>query len=213
MSSDLELKSIKHLRRPFETGRRSIEQLISLARKLPPENQKGDWGKWSYSRNFGRGTLYSQFGLDGLAAVVLGCGSDDGDNDIAHASFIQAVAEWRQVPPTAKDSERKFAYCLVAFPNGEWFDIRGGEKESLQRVFFGFQENQPDVLQLEQFGSQKKGWLEIDPLRVNPKLEFGVEDIKVSQTLNAKELEQLLNENRARGNVANSALERIFIPK
>lgn len=212
MASELELTSIKHLRQPFETGRKSIEQLITLARKMPAENQIGDWGQWRYSRGLGRGILYAPFGEGGLAAVALGCESDDGDNDIARASFFQAVAEWKQVPPTAKDSERKFAYCLAAFPKGEWFEIRGGEKEANQRVIFGFQENQPDVLQLEQFGSLSSGWFAIDPLRTDPKLEVGQDNIKVSQTLKVTDLKQLLSDNMAQGVFSSSALERIFLP-
>lgn len=157
MTSESELKPIKNLRQPFETGRKAIEKLVVLARKMPPEDQEGGWGKWSYSRGMGRGKLYSKFGSDGLAAVALGCGCDDDDNDIPRASFFHAVAEWRQLPPKVRNAEEQFAYCLAAFPGGEWYHNRGGEKESFLRIFFGFQENQPGVLQLEQFGSQTQG--------------------------------------------------------
>lgn len=166
MASESELKPIKNLRQPFEIGRKAIEKLVVLARKMPPEDQEGGWGKWSYSRGMGRGKLYSEFGSDGLAA----------------------------------------------FPGGEWYHNRGGEKESLLRIFFGFQENRPGVLQLEQFGSQTQGCFAIDPLEVDSKLQFEVENIKIRQTLNLKDLDSRLRYDMAHGISNSTRLERIFIP-
>ena len=210
MSSESELKPIGRLRRTFETGRKAIEELVVLARKMPPENQKGDWGKWSYSTGMGRGMLYTKFGRDGLAAVALGCGSDDSDNDISRASFHQAVAEWTQERRVSADFTKEYAYCLAAFPGGQWYHNRGGEKEPLLRIFFGFQETRPGILRLEELGSQSKGWFSAEALELKPQTLVEFDNSEVCQTLKLTDLTELLRRNMELSNYSANALESIF---
>lgn len=211
MASKSELKPISRLGRTFETGRQALEKLIVLARQMPPENQSGDWGKWSYSTGVGRGMFYTTFGQDGLAAVALGCGSDDGDNDIAHASFLQAVAEWRQKRQFSPDFTKEYAYCLAAFPGGKWWqNPAGGTDKFVSRIFFGFQETQPEILRLEELGSQNKGWFSTEALELNPQTLVEFDKVAVCQTLNLTGLTELLRRNMEHGNYSLNALTSIF---
>lgn len=210
MALKSELKPISRLRRTFETGRHAIEKLVVLARQMPPENQSGDWGKWSYSTGMGRGMFYTKFGQDGLVAVALGCGMDDDDNDITRASFFQAVAEWRQKWQLSPDFTKEYAYCLAVFPDKEWDHNRGGEKESLSRIFFGFQETQPEILRLEELGSQSKGWFSTEALELNPQALVEFDNVEVCQTLNLTSLTELLRQNMEHGNYSSNALASIF---
>jgi hypothetical protein len=211
MASKSELKSISRLRKTFETGREAIEKLVVLARQMPPENQSGDWGKWSYSTGMGRGMLYTKFGRDGLAAVELGCGGDDDNNDIAHARFFQATAEWTQKRQFSADFTKEYAYCLAAFLGGKWWqNPAGGTDEFVSRIFFGFQETQPEILRLEELGSQSKGWFSAGTLELNPQNLVEFDNVRVCQTLNLTGLTELLRQNMEHGNYSVNSLTSIF---
>jgi hypothetical protein len=154
--------------------------------------------------------FYTKFGRDGLAAVALGCGGDDDDNDIAHAMFFQAVAEWTQSRQVSADFTKEYAYCLAAFPGSEWYHNRGGEKESLSRIFFGFQETQAEILRLEELGSQSRGWFSAEALELNPQTLVEFDRVGVCQTLNLTGLTELLRQNMEHGNYSVNSLTSIF---
>jgi hypothetical protein len=147
------------LRTRFGQAQVAMEKLTSLARQMNPETEKGDWGKWIYNPTAGIGTLYVPFGHDGVAAVELSCGGDDGNNAIAEASFTRAAAIW-SATLTHKDVKKEYKFAAIALPSSLWYENRGKPVESMVRHFAFYQEAKPDQLILAQYGSNASGWKE-----------------------------------------------------
>lgn len=159
----VEFLPIHHLREPFKRGRTAMEQLINLARSMPPGDTQGDWGSWNYHRGFGQGTLYAPFGSDGLSAVSLSCGGDIGEDDITKAGFAGAVAYWSQIRRVGRN-EARYTYILIAREAGAWFEMRNHPKEPTIRQYIGYQEILDGIAQIEQLGSVSTGFYDVKGL-------------------------------------------------
>ena len=51
-TAGVEFLPISHLRKPFKKAVTAMEQLITLARSMPPRDAGGDWGSWFYHGGF-----------------------------------------------------------------------------------------------------------------------------------------------------------------
>lgn len=153
-SPDYSLHQVEGLGGAFLEAQHAIENVIILARRMPPKNSSGDWGRWDYGRGTGQGTLYVPFGSDGIASASLSCGGEIGDDDIARAGFVSAFAFWSGNPSGRMKSE----FGVIALPWGEWYDIRGGLKEAPNRLYFFYQEVLGNQMKLEVCGSENLGW-------------------------------------------------------
>lgn len=144
-------------------SRDAIEKVITLARQMPPEDDKGNWGQWH--SGFGYGALYVPFGKDGQGAVYLSCGGDISQNDISKAGFVSAYAFWT-LTRRRGGYTKNFKNLAIAKSGGEWFYNIGHEQEPSLRKYFFYQETSDGLLRLEQFGSDKYGWYELGGLGI-----------------------------------------------
>lgn len=140
--------------------REAIEKVITLARQMLPEDDKGNWGQWRYHSGLGYGALYVPFGKDGQGAVYLSCAGNISQDDISKAGFVSAYAFWTLTRRRAGYT-RNFKNLAIAKSGGEWFYNRGHELEPTLRKYFFYQETSDGLLRLEQFGSDKRGWYEL----------------------------------------------------
>lgn|SRR3989344_587770 len=168
-TAGVEFLRVPRLREPFRKGVTAMEQLITLARSMPPRDAGGDWGSWFYHGGFGEGTLYVPFGSDGLSAVSLSCGGDIGDDSITKALFAGGVAHWSEVRKVGSN-ETQFTYILIAKEAGR-LAMRNHPEEPNKRQYFGYQNIDVGMAQIEQFGSNDIGFFEVKGL--------GDENIKI----------------------------------
>lgn len=174
-----------------------VDDLLVMARNMPPEDFVHGDVHWFYQPGCGDGALYYK-DQNGKQAVVFVNNfiAEDGVGDIKQATLRRAVAIWR----ANLSSKREYMFAALTLPD-VW-----------QRQFthYFFQETKGGVLCLEELGSAENGWFAVQDggLPINAIVGWG--ERLVQAEINGSMLETNLDHAMDYGYTGMRWLESLF---